>query len=152
MSSCYRDSITGDTYCDNDTWNDWARWVVLAAIIIVAFLLFFSFSCVSARRRRRFGAQPYRGTGWALGRTPAGHNAPTYNSQPYYAQHANQYQQPQPYYNNSHNPPPYTPPPNNGYYGQNDVELQQPQQAYGGYRSGEAPAYEPPKGAPPGRV
>lgn len=92
------------------------------------------------------GNQPFRGTGWAVGQTPFGHNAPTYNQQPYYGNA-------QPYYNNSNNPAPppaYTPPPNQGYYGgQNDVELQQPQQSYGGYRSGEN-VYAPPKGPPPG--
>lgn len=103
---------------------------------------------MSARRRRRFGYQPYRGTGWALGRTPPGHAAPTYNAQPYYAN-----SNPGPYYNNSNNPAPppaYTPPPNNGYYGgqRDDVELQQPQPAYGGVQSG---GYEPPKYPPPGR-
>lgn len=91
------------------------------------------------------GYQPYRGTGWALGRTPPGHAPATYNQQPYY-------QNQQPYYNNSNNPAPppaYTPPPNNGYYG-NDVELQPPQNVYGGYRAAEG-AYEPPKVPPPGR-
>merc|ERR1712115_128572 len=85
----------------------------------------------------------YRGTGWALGRTPPGHAPAQYNSAaPYYANY-------QPQYNNSNNPPP---PPSYGqsqsYYGQNadyygrqnDVELQQPENAY-----------KPPEGPPPTR-
>jgi hypothetical protein len=100
---------------------------------------------VTARRRRKRGYTPYRGTGWAIGRTPPGHGAATYNSQP------QQYQAPQqhtaqPYYNNSNNPPPayYDASANRG----NNVELQQPQTAYGGHGS----QYQPPKGPPPGQV
>jgi len=134
-----------DCYPCDSAWSDWVRWLVLAIIIIAAFLLFAAFSCITARRRRRIGAQPYRGTGWALGRTPPGHAPATYNANPHYQQ---------PYYNNSNNPAPppaYTPAPNQGYYG-HDVELQQPQQAYGsGWRSGGEPVYEPPKGPPPAR-
>ncbi|KAI7325863.1 GroES-like protein [Hortaea werneckii] len=119
--------------CYNGAWNSWARWLVLALIIVGAFFIFFLFSCITARRRRRHGYRPYRGTGWALGRTPAGHAPAQYNSAaPYYANY-------QPQYNNSNNPPP---PPSYGqsqsYYGQNadyygrqnDVELQQPENAY----------------------
>lgn len=112
----------------------------------------FLHSCITARRRRKMGYQPYRGTGWALrGHGPVQYNQ---NAQPYY-------QNAQPYYNNSNNPPPaYTPPPNQGYYGQqnhngpygNDVELQQPQNTYGGYGRQEQGVYEPPKGPPPAHV
>ncbi|CAK4031730.1 hypothetical protein AC578_245 [Lecanosticta acicola] len=144
MARCYQNG-DGTSSCYDSYWDSWVRWLVLALIIIGAFLIFFLFSCVSARRRRQYGHQPYRGTGWALGRTPAGHGAPTYTQQPHYANQG-------PYYNNSNNPAPppaYTPPPDNGYYGNNDVELQPPQQSYGGYRSGEGQVYEPPKGPPP---
>lgn len=92
------------------------------------------------------GYQPYRGTGWAVGRTPPGH-APAQQYQPGQPETYNA----QPYYNNSNNPPPAYG--SQGYYGQRegDVELQQPPAAYGGgYRSGET-AFEPPKGPPPGR-
>jgi len=137
-------------YNCNNAWGSWARWLVLGLILAAAIVIFMLFACISARRRRKMGHQPFRGTGWAVGHTPAGHNAPTYNNnaQPYYANT-------QPAYNNSNNP---APPPaynsagaNQSYYGQqNGTELQQPQQAYGGYRSGET-AFEPPKGPPPGR-
>lgn len=143
---CYQNRY-GQTQCYNSAWNNWVRWLVLALIIIGAFLIFFLFSCITARRRRRMGYAPYRGTGWAVGRTAAGHSQPTYNAQPYYANQGQQQQQ-QPYYNNSNNPPPAynaTGGSNAGYYGGgNDVELQQPQQTYGGYA--------PPKGPPPGQV
>ncbi|KAI7111023.1 hypothetical protein KC352_g36017, partial [Hortaea werneckii] len=50
-------------YYDNCAWNSWARWLVLALIIVGAFFIFFLFSCITARRRRRHGYRPYRGTG-----------------------------------------------------------------------------------------
>ncbi|KAL9531176.1 hypothetical protein SMMN14_05501 [Sphaerulina musiva] len=153
MSSCFVNSF-GQVRCYDSTWDSWARWLVLGLVILAGLLLFFSFSCITARRRRKMGYQPYRGTGWALGRTPPGHAPAQYNQQQPYYQNA------QPYYNNSNNPPPaYTPPPNQGYYGgpqaapygNNDVELQQPQSTYGGYRGQEAGVYEPPKGPPPAK-
>jgi len=96
--------------------------------------------CVTARRRRKLGYTPYRGTGWAAGNTPAGHAPAQYNQQPYYANNQQSYQPP---------PPAYAP--NNDHYGRgNDVELQQPPQAYGtdsgAYGTG---AYAPPPGPPP---
>ncbi|GAB7357141.1 hypothetical protein MBLNU459_g7935t2 [Dothideomycetes sp. NU459] len=100
--------------------------------------------CYSARRRRRQGYSPYRGTGWTLGVTPPGHAPATYNG--------NQQTQ-RPYYNNSNNPAPppaYSPPPNNNYYGPSPgIELQEPGATYGGYRNEEA--YAPPKDPPPGK-
>ena len=96
------------------------------------------------------GYAPYRGTGWAAGRTPPGHAPAQYNSaQPYYAnQNQNQYQGG---WNNQPAPPP-TYGASQDYYGQQrgDVELQQPQQAhtYGGGSGG----YAPPSGPPPGKV
>jgi hypothetical protein len=96
-----------------------------------------SSSCLSARRRRKLGYQPYKGTAWTLGR----------QQQPV--------QQQQPYYNNSNNPAPqhngapqYNTGGNQGYYG-NDAGVQQPTAAYGGYNSGQ-PVYAPPAGKPPG--
>lgn len=83
------------------------------------------------------GYSPYRGTGWSLGRTPAGHAAPQYAPQNENNTTA------QPYYNNSNNPAPAPPPYGaaNDYYGrQNDVELQQP-----------GKVYQAPNGPPPGR-
>ena len=100
-------------------------------------------SCLTARRRRKAGRQPFYGTGWAA--RPGNNNA--------YGQNTTA-----PYYNNQHNPaPPYsaatTNNNNGGYYGggganqgyygqQNGVELQSPQPTYGG-------GYAPPPGPPP---
>ena len=151
-NNCYYDRFN-NYRCTNgrSTWNSWARWLVLGLIILGIIFVFFLFSCVTSRRRRKRGFQPYRGTGWALGRTPPGHGAATYNpppgqqtQQPYYAQPQTQ----QPYYNNSNNPPPsyYDASANRG--GNNDVELQTPQPAYGGAGG----QYQPPKGPPPGHA
>lgn len=105
--------------------------------------------CITARRRRRAGAVPFRGTGWAAGRTPAGH-APA------------QYTAPQPYYggNNQQPPPVYGAAQNQTYYGngnqgyfggqQSGVELQQPQGAYRPPGGGDA-VYNSPPGAPYGK-
>lgn len=103
-------------------------------------------SCITARRRRKAGRQPFYGTGWAA--RPGNNNA-----QPYYGNNnnaTNNYGAQQP-------APPYTAPNSNagyygggqnqGYYGQqNGVELQSPQPTYGG--NGQ---YAPPPGPPPGK-
>lgn len=41
--SCYTDAY-GYEECYNSTWNNWARWLVLALIVVGAFLIFFLFS------------------------------------------------------------------------------------------------------------
>ena len=127
--------------------------VVLAALIIGAFLIFLTFSCITARRRRRQGQQPWRGTGWAAGVPPPGHGPAQYTGAP-----------PQQYNGNPNAAaPPYSPPANQGYYGQGynsgsnqgyfggqqqGVELQQPENAYA--RGGEN-VFSPPAGPPPGK-
>ncbi|MCJ1426766.1 hypothetical protein MMC29_004669 [Sticta canariensis] len=130
-------------------WDVYGRWIVVAAVIAAGIFIFFAFACITARRRRRAGAVPYRGTGWAAGSTPAGH-APA------------QYTAPQPYYggNNQQPPPVYGAPQNQNYYGngnqgyfggqQNGVELQQPQGAY--RPSGGDAVYNQHAGAPPGKT
>ncbi|KAF2240811.1 hypothetical protein BU26DRAFT_525718 [Trematosphaeria pertusa] len=142
--SCGYDAY-GRYYCRNSAWNDWVRWVVLAVIIVGFFLLFVVCSCITARRRRRLGRQPFYGTGWA-----ARPGQPT--AQPYYNNNQN--------YN--HPPPQYTPQPQNqGYYGSNQgyygsspygqqqgVELQSPQPTH--TRGGDD-VYAPPAGPPPGK-
>ena len=107
-------------------------------------------SCISARRRRQQGFQPYRGTGWLPGATPPGHGpaqytgaAPQYNNQQYGA------------------PPVYSPSSNQTYYGpesnqpyfrgqEQGVELQQPQSTYQPAIGGD-PVYTAPAGPPPGK-
>ncbi|KAK3652747.1 hypothetical protein LTR56_005042 [Elasticomyces elasticus] len=146
-NNCYYDS-NNQRICNRSTWSNWARWLVLALIILGAFLIFFLFSCVTARRRRKMGYSPYRGTGWALGRTPAGHAPATYNARPQQEQTA------QPYYNNNSNTPYQSNPPAygaaNDYYGGNNVEMQPPQPAYG-VDNRKADNFAPPAGPPPGR-
>ncbi|OAL44966.1 hypothetical protein IQ07DRAFT_648730 [Pyrenochaeta sp. DS3sAY3a] len=141
MARCYRDSF-GRVRCYQSAWNSWIRWVVLAVVVVGFFLLFVLCSCITARRRRKAGRQPFYGTGWAA--RPGQNNA-------------------QPYYNNNYNnqhaqpAPPYSAAPanqgyygggaNQGYYGQqNGVELQSPQPAYGGQGG-----YAPPVGPPPAK-
>lgn len=110
--------------------------------------------CITARRRRRAGNVPFRGTGWAAGRTPAGHAPAQYTgAQPYYGGNN---QQPPP----NGAPPVYGAPQNQTYYGngnqgyfggqQSGIELQQPQGAYRPPGGGDS-VYNPPPGAPPGK-
>lgn len=98
------------------------------------------------------------GTGWMAGKTPDGHNGPSYN--PGY----NQGGYNQGGYNNGYNQDPpvpaYTPAnhnytgntfnSNDGYYGQQQsgIELQHPQQTYAPPRGGD-PVYAAPSGPPP---
>lgn len=117
-----------------------------------AFLIFLIFSCITSRRRRRQGQNPWRGTGWAAGRTPAGHAPAQYTGQaapysgnegaaapPVYSPAASQGG----YYNQGYNGGGA----NQGYFGgqQQGVELQQPENVYA--RDG---GYAPPAGPPPG--
>ena len=96
-------------------------------------------SCITARRRRRAGRQPFYGTGWAA-------RPGNYNAQPYYNNGGN-YTQP---------PPQYSAQPQNSYYGQNqgyhnngnDISLQPPQPTYA---RADQPEYVPPTGPPPGK-
>ncbi|KAL2392349.1 hypothetical protein ABEF93_001684 [Exophiala dermatitidis] len=130
----------GRYYRCRSTWSSWGRWLALALIIFGAFLLFFLFACITARRRRRMGARPLYGTGWA-GRTPW--NRPAANYNPNY-----QNQPPPPQYNQTQN--------YGGYYGQNqgyfggrqtDVEMQPPPNTYQGGEN----VYQPPPGPPPAK-
>ena len=99
--------------------------MALAVVVIGFIVIFFLFSCISARRRRRRGMQPYRGTGW-LG-TPAGHGQAQYNPQYGAQQQPNWPQQEQTYgqgqsggyynYNQQTNAPPAYDPANRGYFG-----------------------------------
>ncbi|KAK5115451.1 hypothetical protein LTR62_001110 [Meristemomyces frigidus] len=143
-NNCYTNNA-GNEVCNGGAWSNWVRWLVLGLIIAGALFLFFLFSCITARRRRRAGYSPYRGTAWAAGRTPAGHAPAQYNSAA-------------PYYNNSNAPPPAygAGGANNDYYspgvgpGRENVEMQPPAPVYG------APgvhkdAYAPPMGPPPGQ-
>ncbi|EHY59907.1 uncharacterized protein HMPREF1120_07885 [Exophiala dermatitidis NIH/UT8656] len=139
MARC-RDAY-GRYYRCRSTWSSWGRWLALALIIFGAFLLFFLFACITARRRRRMGARPLYGTGWA-GRTPwnrpAANYNPNYQNQP----------PPPPQYNQTQN--------YGGYYGQNqgyfggrqtDVEMQPPPNTYQGGEN----VYQPPPGPPPAK-
>ncbi|KAK3061258.1 hypothetical protein LTS18_006671 [Coniosporium uncinatum] len=132
--------------CSDSPWNNWVRWLVLGIIIVAFFGLFILCSCITSRRRRRAGLQPYRGTGWAA-----------YN---YKGQNNHTQNQPNTYYAHESNPPPqYSSNNDGGYYGgggganadyygqQNGVELQQPQQAYQGNNN----TYMPPPGPPPAK-
>ncbi|MCJ1397698.1 hypothetical protein MMC11_000894 [Xylographa trunciseda] len=146
--------------------SSYGRWILLGAIIVAALLFFLAFSCLSARRRKRQGLQPYRMTGWA--------------HQGYLNNNQNQYQPPvQPYGNNNPNyynnnagtpnnaPPTYEPPKQGSYYGngntngtaganqsyfggqQSGIELQQPNNSYQP-RGGEN-EYSAPDGPPPAK-
>ncbi|PMD32539.1 hypothetical protein L207DRAFT_518462 [Hyaloscypha variabilis F] len=134
----------------NSRWNTWGRWVALAVIIVIFLILAFLCSCYNTRRRRRRGMAPMYGTGWMGGNWG--------NKPPYGPQYGNGgYYNNQPY--NGGAAPPYEPPvphqttgttfnSNDGYYGQNAYELQQPQSAYQPQRGGD-PVYDAPEGPPP---
>lgn len=130
-------------------WNSWGRWVALVVIVVVMVFLAFLFSCYSNRRRRRRGMAPMYGTGWLpyggfVGNKPPGQQNPGY------------------YHNDPYNggaAPPYEPPivgqqtgntfnSNEGYYGHNAYELQQPQSSYQPQRGGDS-VYNSPEGPPP---
>lgn len=160
MATCY-DSYGRRYYC-RSSWSDWGRWVALGVILVVAFLLFFCCAyvwsllvtsrhcllialnrCISQRRRRKAGRQPYYGTGWTY-HVPGGGNGQTYNPQQNY--------QPPPQYNQAQ----YDGAPQGGYYGQNqsyfggqrnDMEMQPPQNVYQNTGS----SYAPPSGPPPNK-
>jgi hypothetical protein len=133
-NSCYEDqygNLYGECY---SAWDNWIRWVVLGIIIAIFFLLFLSCSCLSARRRRRQGLQPFYGTGW------------TQRQYPYFnPQHQGGYYggPAAPPYAPNDGPPPYHHAPQPG------IELQPPVQAY--RPDGEDRAFEPPMSPPPGK-
>jgi len=140
-------------YCDfygcYSGWNSWGRWVALVVIVVAMVVLAFLFSCYSNRRRRRRGMAPMYGTGW-LPYGGLGGNKPPGQQNPGY------------YHNDPYNggaAPPYEPPivgqqtgntfnSNEGYYGHNAYELQQPQSSYQPQRGGD-PVYNAPDGPPP---
>ncbi|EME41968.1 hypothetical protein DOTSEDRAFT_72911 [Dothistroma septosporum NZE10] len=117
--TCYN-TIYG-VQCYYSRWDRWGRWVLLGVILFVAILIFFLFSCISSRRRRKVGQKPIMGTGWAAA------GQPQYNSAPM--------QQ------NYQNPPPQ--------YQQNNAQYGQNADYYGGNQYGNNTQYQPPVGAPP---
>lgn len=169
LPSCDDDDEYVDRYgrCRTSGWDYYGRWILAAVVIVFFVALFFTWSCIRNRRRRRQGLRPMYGTGWMPAQ--GGHN--NHNNNIPHGQ--------QPQYNHggwlggfghktnsNHQPPPpqYTPAPvqgqqstgqtfnsNDGYYGhhQNDVPLQQPTGSY--YPRGGEPVYEPPAGPPPAK-
>jgi len=147
-NTCY-DNNNNAYYCGS-SWNNWGRWVALACIIVAAFLFFFLISCLSARRRKRTGQQPYYGTGW-VGRTPFGHGQATYNpnvqpQQEVYGNADNQQHNSPPAYGQQGAASSYYGNQNQGYFGgqQTGTELQAPKPVYGNNNT-----YQPPAGPPP---
>ena len=145
-----------------DRWNSWGRWVVVVAVIIFFLFIFFIIACINARRRRRAGRNPYRGTGWLAGQTPPGHAPAQYTQSPYQQQQqaatSGGYQAPPPQYGGQQQDGGYYGQQqqqhqgsNQGYYGgqQQGVELQSPEVAYQG-QAGQN-VYQPPSGPPPGK-
>ncbi|KAI1609917.1 chitin synthesis regulation, congo red resistance, RCR protein [Exophiala viscosa] len=144
MARCY--DSNNNAYRCNTGWSSWGRWVALAVILVAAFLFFFLCSCLTARRRRKAGRQPYYGTGW-VGRTPWGHGQAQYNPNYQTQQQQQPSYQPQTENYNANQ---------GGYYGQNqgyfggrqtDVEMQPPSNTYQGGEN----VYQPPAGPPPAK-
>ncbi|KAL9084279.1 MAG: hypothetical protein Q9159_005324 [Coniocarpon cinnabarinum] len=146
-----RDCYYNDDNC-NSNWSQWGRWVLLVGIIVLVLFIFFVFSCLNARRRRRQGATPFRGTGWmAPGHGPVNYYGPggPNNTNPPPNQYA--------YYgspNGGQGAPPAYNPSHSGYYGQESgLEMQPPQQAHAPPQrgAGGSQVYSPPPGPPPGK-
>ncbi|KAF2839479.1 hypothetical protein M501DRAFT_1002903 [Patellaria atrata CBS 101060] len=143
--SCYYDAL-GRLHCRDSAWDSWARWVVLVVLIVLFVILCLACSCLTARRRRKAGRNPYYGTGWMARGTH--YNS---NQQPHYQQQQQGWEQPAPPYSASPGHP------HGGYYGQQNgqqygqqssgIELQAPQQAYHGGDN----VYNPPAGPPPNK-
>ncbi|KAK2623990.1 hypothetical protein QTJ16_006624 [Diplocarpon rosae] len=155
-------NILGKRDCDYDDfgryyddcssrWNDWGRWVALAAIITFSSLVVVAFLLRNSRRRRQHGLAPMYGTGWMGGKPAQGQWA-----QQHPAQHQAYGPGPGPGYQPP--PPPYvtgqatgtTFNSNEGYYGGHGqgIELQHPGQTYQPQGGGEN-VYAPPAGPPP---
>ncbi|KAK5945927.1 hypothetical protein PMZ80_000066 [Knufia obscura] len=147
MATCYN-RYTRQYYSCTSRWGDWGRWVALAVILIVAFLFFFLCACISQRRRRKAGRQPFQGTGWMAtlpgGAPPAYKPNDNYQAPPQYGnQNTNQVPQGG-YYGNQTN----SSGANQSYFGgRNDVEMQPPQNVYTNEHN-----YAPPSGPPPNKL
>jgi len=160
----YCNGYSSSYNCNNSAFSSYGRWILLAAIIGAALVFFLAFSCLSARRRKRQGLQPYRMTGWA-------HQGQTNNTQSQYQPPVQPYGNNNPnYYNNNSNnaagtpnnaPPTYEPPKEGNYYGngganqgyfggqQSGIELQQPNNSY--QPRGAENVYSAPDGPPPAK-
>lgn len=137
--ACPSGYVQSGNYCYTK-WSLWGRWVLLGAVIFV--VLAFGLCCVCmARRRRRKGAKPMKGFGWAAPATA-------------------QQQQPvqQQYYPQDQQPAAYQQPQQGGYYNQQQqggyanppgYENQNQNQNYNQtYPTQPQTAYAPPPGAP----
>ncbi|CAM1506616.1 Fc.00g062570.m01.CDS01 [Cosmosporella sp. VM-42] len=120
-------------------WYYWGRWVLAAILVVLFLIVLLSCLCISRRRRRR-GVKPMYGTGWIGGKFngPPQNNHQMYNyggqnPPPAYGQ-----QQPQ-YTGTTFNP-------NDGYYGNQQTNVQPP---IGTYQRDDV--YAPPSGPPPGK-
>jgi hypothetical protein len=145
----------GGACCDH-CWIPRHTLLVFVSLPVVSMLrgrdhvLTSSCRCITARRRRRRGLQPYRGTGWLGGN----HGPVTYNPQPYYNnnQYPNQPGNNTTYGNNGGGAPPTYNASNAGYYGQNSgVEMQPPQNSYQPNTRDGDNVYAPPSSPPPGK-
>lgn len=156
-------------YCySRSKWNQYGRWIVTAAIVIF-FILILALLAMRARKRRAMGrpANPTGNTGW-MGRfgNHQQQGAPQYGANyaapppPEYSQQPPAgYQQPYKPFEGQQTGTTYDS--NQGYYGSgqpqangqgpNDIQLQQPTQAYYPTRGGAADDYAPPEGPPPAK-
>jgi hypothetical protein len=155
--------------CYRSNWSYWGRWVLAAVVIVFFLVLFLTWSCISNRRRRKRGMHPRYGTGWMMpGAQHANGQQPQYSNGWFGSNKYNNNNNQQPQYQQPP-PPQYTPAQgavpnqytgqtfssNEGYYGQHnnnnnsDIPLQQPTSSY--YPRGGDNVYEPPTGPPPAK-
>ncbi|SPO00880.1 uncharacterized protein DNG_03628 [Cephalotrichum gorgonifer] len=130
-------------------WDNWGRWILLGAAILL-FALSLA-CCFRSRRQRQRGRTPMYGTGWMAPQT--GKFAPQQPQWGGQGGYGLQNQPPQgpapPPYGQDH----YAPPPADGYgqgspyagYNPQETGVQQPPSTY------QPPYYAPPAGPPPGK-
>jgi len=135
--------------CSYSGWYSWQRWVVLGIVIVAVIVFFLACSCMTARRRRSRGLNPYYGTGWANWGPPPAYDFNRQQQQPQtgpqYGGQTTGYGQ---YAPPNEPPPPIPQHPQNSYYGRDEP-------AVGGFEMsnyGQTGPYQPPNSLPPAHV
>lgn len=140
---CRSDEYYRNGFCYS-SWNWYGRWILAAVVLAVILAIFFLWTCINSRRRRRQGLRPMYGTGWMAGQPgPHQYNNPQAYQAPPPAYGQQSYPMQNQYTGTAFNR-------EDGYYGQSEG-VQQPKNTYdNGNPQGDI--YAPPEGPPPGKV